>query len=141
MKVELDHVLLAGVAVGVTWLWYDSSLRVDGRVATRGAVMLRSAVPYRFTYQTTFPIASAAPSVATTARQDAIRLLLVPASAYGIEFSHKPGLIGGEYLVSFTSAPPHDVQATIGTPLVASDPASAFDLKLARVERMDGQKL
>lgn len=135
-----DHyILLGGVSAVALWLWYDS-LRPT-RVATRGTVQLRAAIPYRFTYQTTYPIAVSTPNPTMNDRQNKIRQLLVPSSAYSIDFGKKPGLAGGEYLLTFTAAPPRDTTATIGTPLVASDPGSAFDLKLASVERMDGQPL
>lgn len=135
-----QYLLLGGVSAVALWLWYDS-LKGNPRVLTRGSVVLRAAIPYRFTYQTTYPIVTETPNPTMNDRQSKLRQLLVPSSAYSIDFTKKPGLEGGPYLLSFTAAPPRDTTATIGTPLVAAAPASAFDLKLVRIERMDGQAL
>lgn len=137
---KTDYLLLGGVSAVALWLWYDS-LRGNPRILTRGSATLRAAIPYRFTYQTTFPIAVDTPNPTINDRQGKIRQLLVPSSAYAIEFKKHPGLVGGQYLLSFTAAPPRDTAVTIGTPLLPTAPGDAFDLKLVRVERMDGQPL
>jgi hypothetical protein len=136
-----DHyILLGGVSAVALWLWYDS-LRGSSRILTHGSATLHAAIPYRFTYQTTYPIVATTPNPTMSDRQGKLRQLLVPSSAYAIEFKKHPGLVGGEYLLSFTAAPPRDTSVTIGTPLLPTAPGDAFDLKLVRVERMDGQAL
>lgn len=128
--------LLGAGAVG--FLAYQLLGLGSAHAATSGSVLLRAGVPYRFTYQTHLPLIAMTSGGNT--REAQVRLLLAPASAYAIEFTHRPGLVGGEYLVSFNAAPPSDVTATIGAPLKAT-PAEAFDLRLVRVERVDGKAL
>ena len=135
-----QYLFLGAVSALGIWLWYDNLSRPT-RVLTRGSATLRAAIPYRFTYQTTYPIATDTPNPTMSDRQGKLRQLLVPSSAYSIEFKKHPGLEGGQYLLSFTAAPPRDTTVTIGTPLLPTAPGDAFDLKLVRIERMDGQAL
>lgn len=137
MKLEIEHAFLAG-ALGIgAYFWLRKS---PSRVATHGTVQLRAGVPYRFTYQTAYPIWAETPTVTTSQRQNTIRNLLTPWGAYDILFTRRPGLVDAPNLVTFISAPPRDVTATIGTPLEKT-PADGFDLRLLSIERLDGGML